>query len=90
MSIILIAAIIAAVSALLMAVAWQLALRTGNSGWADVFWSFTVGIGGVIAALSQLGTAGSDARRWLLVGARGSLVAPPWDPHPPPYGQGQG
>ena len=38
----------AAILSLLMAAAWFVQRRTGQSGWADVFWSFAVGIGGII------------------------------------------
>lgn len=48
-----------------MAVAWLVVLRTGNSGWTDAFWSFTVGIAGVAAALAPLG-GDHTARNWLV------------------------
>ena len=35
----------------LMALAWALAQRTGQSGWVDVVWSFSLGIAGVLVAL---------------------------------------
>ncbi|MFL5288238.1 MAG: DUF1295 domain-containing protein [Rhodopila sp.] len=37
--------------AAIMAGAWALALRTGQSGWVDVVWSFGMGIAGVLVAL---------------------------------------
>jgi steroid 5-alpha reductase family enzyme len=39
----------------IMAVAWALAQRTGNSGWVDVVWSFGLGIAGVFVALVPWG-----------------------------------
>lgn len=36
---------------LIMAAAWQMQRTSGNDGWADVFWSFGVGIVGVSAVL---------------------------------------
>jgi steroid 5-alpha reductase family enzyme len=35
-----------------MAGAWQVRLRTGNSGWIDVIWSAATGLAGLVAALS--------------------------------------
>jgi steroid 5-alpha reductase family enzyme len=50
-----------------MAVAWWLALRSGQSGWIDAIWSFAVGVSG--AALSFWPATGSDVRfRQALVG----------------------
>ena len=50
-----------------MAVAWWLALRTGQSGWIDAIWSFAVGVSG--AALSFWPAIGSDVEfRQALVG----------------------
>ena len=37
-----------------MSVAWLVQRRTGNSGWVDAFWTFSVGIAGAVAALSAL------------------------------------
>ncbi|MDP3314977.1 MAG: DUF1295 domain-containing protein [Devosia sp.] len=47
-----------------MALAWWIAITSGRSGWADTFWSFTVGIAGVAAALWPLGELTS--RNWLV------------------------
>ncbi len=41
----------------MMACAWWLQKRTHQSGWADVFWSFAIGIGGLIVALTTVGDA---------------------------------
>ena len=35
----------------LMAAAWFTQYRTRNSGWSDVFWSYEMGLGGVVLAL---------------------------------------
>jgi len=41
----------------MMAIAWAVQRRTGQSGWADVYWSFAIGIGGVIVtAFPEPGT----------------------------------
>ena len=37
--------------ALVMTAAWAVVLRSGNSGWVDVIWSFATGLAGVAAAL---------------------------------------
>lgn len=39
---------------LTMAGAWEIARRTGNSGWIDAIWSFAVGVAGSAAALVPL------------------------------------
>jgi steroid 5-alpha reductase family enzyme len=39
------------VMSLIMAMAWGVALRSGNAGWIDVFWTFGLGLVGVAAAL---------------------------------------
>lgn len=49
----------------MMATAWAIQRATKQSGWADVFWSFAIGIGGVIVALTVDG-AGPVERRWLV------------------------
>ncbi|MET4389470.1 steroid 5-alpha reductase family enzyme [Bradyrhizobium sp. F1.4.3] len=32
--------------AILMAFAWEVQQRTGNSGWVDTIWTFAVGLAG--------------------------------------------
>lgn len=50
-----------------MALAWRVVIATGNSGWTDAFWSFTVGLAGVLAAIGPLeGGAGDQGRKWLV------------------------
>jgi steroid 5-alpha reductase family enzyme len=39
---------------LLMALAWMIQQRTGNSGWVDTTWTYSVGVIGAIAALWPL------------------------------------
>lgn len=51
-----------------MAIAWLVQQRTGNSGWVDAFWTFSVGITGAIAALSAF-PGQQDGLRALLVAA---------------------
>ena len=36
----------------LMAGAWAVQQRTGNSGWVDTIWTFSVGLVGAASALS--------------------------------------
>ncbi len=43
-----------------MLAAWLLVMRTGNGGWSDVIWTFSVGASGVWAALGP-GGAGTRA-----------------------------
>ncbi|EJN00554.1 DUF1295 domain-containing protein [Phyllobacterium sp. YR531] len=49
---------------LIMAVAWQMQRITGNDGWADVFWSYGVGVTGIGVVLMSPGA--SPSRRWLI------------------------
>lgn len=49
-----------------MAVAWRAVLVTSKSGWTDAFWSATVGIAGVAAALIPIEGASSGPRNWLV------------------------
>ncbi|MEP7453015.1 DUF1295 domain-containing protein [Phyllobacterium sp. SB3] len=51
---------------LIMAVAWQMQRITGNDGWADVFWSYGVGITGIGALFASHDIA-SPIRRWLVI-----------------------
>lgn len=52
----------------LMAQAWRTVLRTGNSGFADVFWSYSIGAAGVVAALWPLAPGEPGPRNWLVAG----------------------
>ncbi|MGE3245710.1 MAG: DUF1295 domain-containing protein [Beijerinckiaceae bacterium] len=70
MSAIQISSIVAAGIALsaIMAVAWAVQRRTGQSGWVDAFWTFGTGFAGAAVALTAL--AGAPSRiRPLLVAA---------------------
>lgn len=51
---------------LIMAGAWQMQRTTGNDGWADVFWSYGVGITGIGTLLASDDIV-SPNRRWLVV-----------------------
>ena len=59
----------AIVLALAMTAAWDLAVRTGRSGWADTFWSYSVGVVGAGAALVPLAPGGWPQPRAILVAA---------------------
>jgi steroid 5-alpha reductase family enzyme len=52
--------------AVAMAMAWQVVLRTGQSGYVDTFWSYSIGVAGVIAALVPLDDSGPQERNWLV------------------------
>src|ERR1700733_16088064 len=49
----------------LMAGAWVVQQRTGNSGWVDTIWTFSVGLVGAASALWPLATGALMARQWL-------------------------
>ncbi len=50
----------------LMAIAWLVQQKTGNSGWVDTIWTFSLGIVGVGSALWPIGGAAPNARQWLV------------------------
>ncbi len=51
---------------ILMAMAWMVQQRTGNSGWVDTIWTFAVGLTGAGSALWPVGGASPNARQWLV------------------------
>ena len=57
---------IAVFFALTMGLAWAVVTRTGSSGYADTFWSFSIGIGGAAAALIPMAPGGPEARALLV------------------------
>ena len=59
-------AAIAASFSVLMAGAWLVQQRTGNSGWVDTIWTFSLGLTGVGSALWPIGDAPHTARQWLV------------------------
>jgi steroid 5-alpha reductase family enzyme len=50
---------------ILMAGAWLVQQRTGNSGWVDTIWTFGLGTTGLAAALVPFGGADPSARQYL-------------------------
>jgi steroid 5-alpha reductase family enzyme len=52
----------------LMAFAWVVRERTGNSGWVDTIWTFAVGLVGAGSALWPVAGEGPNARQWLVAG----------------------
>jgi steroid 5-alpha reductase family enzyme len=59
-------AAIAVSLSILMALAWVVQRRTGNSGWVDTIWTFAVGLVGAGSALWPMGSTAPDARQWLV------------------------
>jgi steroid 5-alpha reductase family enzyme len=51
---------------ILMAFAWMVQQRTGNSGWVDTIWTFAVGITGAGSALWPVDGAAPNTRQWLV------------------------
>jgi steroid 5-alpha reductase family enzyme len=64
MSVLIAMVVLAIFCAGAMALAWRVVLTSGRSGWADTFWSFTVGIAGIVAALWPIGEL--TGRNWLV------------------------
>jgi steroid 5-alpha reductase family enzyme len=58
--------LIAASLSILMAGAWLVQQRTGNSGWVDTIWTFALGLVGAAAALWPIADAAPNARQWLV------------------------
>jgi steroid 5-alpha reductase family enzyme len=58
--------LIAASLSILMAGAWAVQQRTGNSGWIDTIWTFSLGLVGVGSALWPIAGAAPNARQWLV------------------------
>ena len=50
----------------LMAGAWIVQQRTGNSGWVDTIWTFALGLVGAASALWPFADAAPNARQWLV------------------------
>src|SRR5205814_10486725 len=61
-------AAIAVSLSVLMAGAWVVQQRTGNSGWVDTIWTFSLGLVGAGAALWPVAGAAPNTRQWLVAG----------------------
>jgi steroid 5-alpha reductase family enzyme len=58
--------VIAVALSVLMAGAWVVQQRTGNSGWVNTIWTFSVGLVGAASALWPPAFAAPNARQWLV------------------------
>jgi steroid 5-alpha reductase family enzyme len=56
-------AAIAASLSVLMAGAWLVQQRSGNSGWVDTIWTFSLGLTGAAAALWPIAGASPNPRQ---------------------------
>jgi steroid 5-alpha reductase family enzyme len=56
----------AAALSVLMAMAWVVQQRSGNSGWVDTIWTFSVGLVGVLGAIWPVAGIAPGARQWLV------------------------
>jgi steroid 5-alpha reductase family enzyme len=59
-------AAIAVSLSILMAGAWLVQQRTGNSGWVDTIWTFSLGLVGAGSALWPVSGAAPNPRQWLV------------------------
>jgi steroid 5-alpha reductase family enzyme len=59
-------AAIAVSLSILMAGAWLVQQRTGNSGWVDTIWTFSLGLAGAGSALWPVEGAVPNSRQWLV------------------------
>ena len=51
---------------ILMAGAWVVQQRTGNSGWVDTIWTFSLGLVGAGSALWPVAGSAPNGRQWLV------------------------
>src|SRR2546429_8382911 len=58
--------LIAASLSILMAGAWLVQQHTGNSGWVDTIWTFSLGLVGAGGALWPVAGAAPNPRQWLV------------------------
>jgi len=58
--------LMAASLSILMAGAWAVQQRTGNSGWVDTIWTFSLGLVGAAGALWPIAGSVPNARQWLV------------------------
>jgi len=58
--------VIALSLSILMTLAWVVQQRTGNSGWVDTIWTFSVGLVGAGSALWPIAGAAPNARQWMV------------------------
>jgi steroid 5-alpha reductase family enzyme len=59
-------AAIAIALSILMAGAWVVQQCTGNSGWVDAIWTFSLGLVAASSALWPVAGASPTARQWLV------------------------
>jgi steroid 5-alpha reductase family enzyme len=57
---------IAVALSVLMALAWVVQQRSGNSGWVDTIWTFSLGFVGAGSALWPIADQPPNARQWLV------------------------
>ena len=57
---------IAVSMSILMTLAWLVQQRSGNSGWVDTIWTFSLGLVGAGSALWPVAGALPNARQWLV------------------------
>lgn len=53
---------------IIMAGAWLIQQRTGNSGWVDTVWTFGLGLVGCVAALAALNSGSQEFRQFIVAG----------------------
>ncbi|OYU91505.1 MAG: hypothetical protein CFE29_01020 [Bradyrhizobiaceae bacterium PARB1] len=58
--------VMAVALSVLMALAWVVQQRSGNSGWVDTIWTFSLGLVGAGAALWPIADHQPNARQWLV------------------------
>src|SRR5260370_2030750 len=69
---------------ILMAGAFLVQQRTGNSGWGDTIWTFSLGLTGAGSALWPVAGAAANAPQWLAPPPAARLAPRPRVPTPVP------
>jgi steroid 5-alpha reductase family enzyme len=59
-------AAIAVALSILMAIAWMVQQRTGNSGWVDAIWTFSLGLVAVGSVLWPVAEVHPNVRQWMV------------------------
>lgn len=50
----------------MMSFAWFIRFKTGQSGWIDAIWSFSVGLSGCVAAWAPFRLSALSSRQWIV------------------------
>ncbi|HTQ33185.1 MAG TPA: DUF1295 domain-containing protein [Stellaceae bacterium] len=66
MNIVILLLVLAAGLSAAMTAAWNIAVRTGRSGWIDAIWSLAIGVAGLVGALVPFGSGRLTTRQMVV------------------------